>query len=491
MPRIGPRHLLAFLAVLILHTAAAAATLDVTPSTGEIGTEVTALAEGLAPGEEVRLVWHGGAPSWRVEDGAFLGYEVVATETELASGRADADGRARLTFTVPDGFGFLHDLTLERGDERLARQGFFVTPTVTVSPASGPPGTRIRVVMRGLGYRNYELPFQLLYDNAHVGMVTAISTGGTAAFEITATGRPGAHVIQIMRGAFTAPYLNGQQAPTYLAPLGEPFTATFRVTDDQAVLPAPLAAQGLARQPGVQPTTTGPRIWTDHASGRVGEPVTLLGEGLPPDAPLELRWTTVVGNRVSGQGWQESERVLATVRTEDDGTLLHTLATPDDLGGAHDLAVATTDRVLATTTYRIAPGLVSFGTVEIGTVEDPQAGVDGALTVRPGQTLRLQVKGIGWTETENITTVVHDNAYTGYACGFNSQGDVTLLLPVAPQPGWHFLDLYPAIYKGDMGQVRADPFRIPMLNAADHPGDEIPVLRVAYLVVEEEEAAAR
>lgn len=484
MASLGLRYLLACFAVLILQVSAVAATLTLTPAEGEIGAQVTALAEGLTPGDEVRLVWHGGAPSWRVEEGAFLGYEVSATETELASGRADASGRARLSFTVPEGFGFLHDLTLERGEERLARQGFFVKPTVTVSPASGPPGTRIRIVMRGLGYRNYELPFQLLYDNAHVGMVTAISTGGTAEFELTATGTPGSHVIQILRGAFSAPYLNGQQAPTHLPPLDEPFTATFRVTDEEPVRPAPLVEQGLARQPGAQSATTGPRIWTDDASGRVGEPVTLLGEGLPPDAQLELRWSTVVGNRVGGQGWQESERVLATARTEDDGTLRHTFPTPDDLGGAHDLTIANADGALATTSYRIDPGLAAFGTVE-----DPEAGIDGTLAVRPGEALRLQVKGIGWTETENITTVVHDNTYTGYACGFNSQGDVTLLLPAAPEPGWHFLDLYPAIYKGDMGQVQADPFRIPMLNAADHPGDEVPVLRVAYRVVEE--AAAR
>ncbi len=479
MPRVSWRLLPAWL-VLGLHVAVAAATLSLTPALGEVGTEVTAQAEGLAPGEEVRLVWHGGDASWRVEGGAFLGFEVAATETELALGRADGSGRVRLTFTVPEGFGFLHDLTLEGTAERLARQGFFVKPTVTVSPASGPPGTRLHVVMRGLGYRNYELPFQLLYDNAHVGMVTAISTGGTAEFELTMTGGPGEHVIQILRGAFSAPYLNGQQAPTYLPPLGEPFTATVRVTDEEPVRPAPLADQGLARSPAPVPTAVGPRIWTDHASGRVGEPVTVFGEGLPPGASHELRWSTVVGNRVGGQGWQESERVLTTVRTEDDGTLRYVLATPDDLGGAHDLAIANAEGTLATTSYRIDPGLAAFGTVE-----DPLAGAAGTVTVRAGDTLRLQVKGIGWTETENITTLVHDNAYAGYACGFNSQGDVTILLPADPEPGWHFLDLYPAIYKGDMGAVQADPFRIPMLNAADHPGDEVPVLRVAYLVVAE------
>lgn len=32
----------------------------------------------------------------------------------------------------------------------------------------------------------------------------------------------------------------------------------------------------------------------------------------------------------------------------------------------------------------------------------------------------LHLKGVGWTETKRIYHVVYDNAYAGYACGFNT-----------------------------------------------------------------------
>jgi hypothetical protein len=76
---------------------------------------------------------------------------------------------------------------------------------------------------------------------------------------------------------------------------------------------------------------------------------------------------------------------------------------------------------------------------------------------------------VGWTETANIYTVVYDNNYIGYACAFNSQGDVEIFLKASGEPGWHFIDLYPAIYKGK--ETRPLNFRIPQLSYAhDHPG---------------------
>jgi hypothetical protein len=57
-----------------------------------------------------------------------------------------------------------------------------------------------------------------------------------------------------------------------------------------------------------------------------------------------------------------------------------------------------------------------------------------------------------------------DNDYIGYACAFNSQGDVELIMKATGEPGWHFIDLYPGIYKcADIDQHHARfqdaPFR--------------------------------
>jgi hypothetical protein len=90
---------------------------------------------------------------------------------------------------------------------------------------------------------------------------------------------------------------------------------------------------------------------------------------------------------------------------------------------------------------------------------------------------------VGWTETANIYTVVYDNNYIGYACAFNSQGDVEIFLKASGEPGWHFIDLYPAIYKGK--ETRPLNFRIPQLSYAhDHPGEDLPRFRFAFEVTE-------
>ena len=96
----------------------------------------------------------------------------------------------------------------------------------------------------------------------------------------------------------------------------------------------------------------------------------------------------------------------------------------------------------------------------------------------------MHLKGVGWTESANIYTVVYDNSYIGYACAFNSQGDVQIPLEATGDPGWHFIDLYPAIYRGE--EQRPRNFLIPQLTyAADHPGEDLPHFRFAFEVTEE------
>jgi hypothetical protein len=87
-------------------------------------------------------------------------------------------------------------------------------------------------------------------------------------------------------------------------------------------------------------------------------------------------------------------------------------------------------------------------------------------------------------QTANIYTVVYDNSYIGYVCAFNSQGDVEIPLLATGDPGWHFIDLYPAIYRGE--EQRPRNFLIPQLTyAADHPGEDLPRFRYAFEVTEE------
>ena len=38
-----------------------------------------------------------------------------------------------------------------------------------------------------------------------------------------------------------------------------------------------------------------------------------------------------------------------------------------------------------------------------------------------GTPVTIHLKGVGWTEYDNIYVATYDNAYMGYACGFNSR----------------------------------------------------------------------
>ena len=66
-----------------------------------------------------------------------------------------------------------------------------------------------------------------------------------------------------------------------------------------------------------------------------------------------------------------------------------------------------------------------------------------------GTPVTIHLKGVGWTNIDNIyVATYHDNAYMGYACGFNSRGDVVINFTSTGQPGVHLIDLYPGIYEG-------------------------------------------
>ena len=80
-----------------------------------------------------------------------------------------------------------------------------------------------------------------------------------------------------------------------------------------------------------------------------------------------------------------------------------------------------------------------------------------------------------------IDVATYDNAYMGYVCGFNSQGDVIINFNAAGSPGVHLIDFYPGIYQGPDKEQQL--YRLPQLTYADdHPGNKIPALRFAFEV---------
>jgi hypothetical protein len=432
--------------------------LDVTPLHGPIGTQVTVTGNNLPANQDFQLVWRTVKGGWKVADHEYHGrkYEPVAYEIDRV--RSDAAGQFSASFSAPEDFGFSHDIVLQQGDRLFTQVGFSIDMTITISPESGPVGTPITVDVKGVGWRQLFNSWVLLYDNNFTGWISAVTTGGSAKFTIPATGRPGKHLLEVLHGEFTFPYRNMQQNPEPDRPR---WAIPFTITSDLPVLPPSPETQSQAVVRNLSPP--GQLVATPAFSG-VNEPVTVRGEGFAPDENLQLHWSRVIGNRMSGRGWQEATEAIVEGRADSQGRAKFQFNVPDDLGGSHTLSVEST-RGKQTGNFWIKPTALPLD-VNRGPV---------------GTTFRIHLKGVGWSETANIVHVVYDNSYIGYACAFNSQGDIELILQATGEPGWHFIDLYPGIYKGT--EVRPNNFRIPQLTyAADHPGEDLPAFRYAFEV---------
>jgi hypothetical protein len=97
-----------------------------------------------------------------------------------------------------------------------------------------------------------------------------------------------------------------------------------------------------------------------------------------------------------------------------------------------------------------------------------------------GTPVTIHLKGVGWTEYDNLYVATYDNGYMGYACGFNSHGDVVINFTATGEPGTHLIDLYPGIYQGPPTEPQ-QLYRLPQLTyAEDHPGNKIPAIRFTF-----------
>jgi hypothetical protein len=440
--------------------------MNVVPENGPAGTPLTVAAERLPPNQEFQLVWRTVKGSWDVADAEYHGRTYTPVAYEFAKVRSDAAGRLTAKFVAPEDFGFVHDIVLQQPERMFTQTGFSIDMTVKITPESGPLGTPITVEATGIGWRSLFNSWDLLYDNHFTGWMSAVTTGGSAKFTIPATGRPGVHVLEVLHGELTFPYRNMQQNPEPDRPR---WAIPFTVTPGAPVLPRPPVEQ--AQESVRSLPAPGTLVPTPAFSG-IGEPAVVRGEGFEHGKTYRLNWTRVVGSRMTGRGWEESSHPIAQATADHSGRAEFQFKVPDDLGGAHGLWVD------------LGNGEKKTGTYWIKATALPMDVSRGPANT----TFRIHLKGVGWTETANIYHVVYDNDYIGYACAFNSQGDVELIMKATGEPGWHFIDLYPGIYKGT--ETRPNNFRIPQLTyAQDHPGEDLPAFHFAFEVTDADSQA--
>ncbi|MGZ8694409.1 MAG: hypothetical protein ACXWYS_03115, partial [Gaiellaceae bacterium] len=209
-------------------------------------------------------------------------------------------------------------------------------------------------------------------------------------------------------------------------------------------------------------------------AGAVNSKVAVTASGLTPAAPVDLVWSTVVGNRVNCTGtcWSFVSVPLAKGTAAPDGTLSSNIKVPDGLGGWHVIQVMQNGQVKAQVAYFVKRSVVGIS----------------ALKVKAGQPFTIHLKGVGWTQLDNTIAVNYDNSYVGYGCGFNSNGDVVLNLIASGAPGTHLIDMYPLLYTQQPSYANTPYGMVPVLTyAQDLPGlalgYQLPAIRLAIQVV--------
>jgi hypothetical protein len=443
----------------------AVATLDLSyDKPAVVGAAAHATASGLPAGKTVDLTWGSVTGGWVIEDYYhFRGKQYSETTTSLGQFPVDSSGRLQARFAIPEDYGGVHEVIARIDGKPVAQNAINVTQTFALTPASGPVGTPIELKVSGLGWRTMESTWVVNWDNQELGFVSAAGTRGSAVARFRATGPAGDHIVKLYTGWQGQGYLNYEQSPVASLPRPQ---FTFRTTPG-AVQDAAYA-EAYPRQPipKTELRPAGAQLTLAPTQGPVGTPAALTGSGFAPGATMRLVWETSVGSRVSGEGFAPQENELGEVKADAQGRVHRTVPIPDDVGGLHGLVLRNGDEQVAKAHFVIETSIVEIA---------PRSGPAGT-------PVTIHLKGVGWTEYDNIYVATYDNAYMGYACGFNSRGDVVINFTATGEPGTHLIDLYPGIYQGPPTEPQ-QLYRLPQLTYADdHPGNKIPALRFAFEV---------
>lgn len=454
--------------------------LKIEPVKGFVGDSFTIVAPDLPQGQTMEfqwVTWDGGYDTQAVANSVQF-QERTFKQNRISLGRAqsDAQGWVSATFTVPEDFGEVHDIYGVVDGMDVARGGFRIFRNSAISPAEGPLGTPITITVNGLGWKPFESTASVRYDNGYTGFVSAVTTKGSATFQIRAAGAVGPHIIQLTAASPGVPFLNNQQSGTAHIPYMD-LQLTFNVTEDKGLPPDIIQwpeADRVSRDGVAVPKTrllSGISASLEPASGPTLTRSILRASGLPAESEVEIFW--VPGQASDSQGIRSLGQIsLGKAVSSGDGSLSAPVTIPDDWGGWQLVKLAQGSKMLAEVPFYVEQSLVGV---------TPKK-------VKAGETFSVEIKGGGWTELDKGVAVTYDNSYIGYACAATSSGDITMNLVATGAPGTHLIDLYPMIYRHKGTHTPEDwNFELPQLTALwDHPGlalgYRLPAFRLAIEV---------
>lgn len=185
--------------------------LRVAPQRAPAGTPLTVTGEGFPPEQALELIWRTVKGQWKVTIAEYHGREFIPAAYRIATVTSDKAGRISARFVAPEDFGYMHDIVVQQGSRLLTQTAFNLDMAAKIVGASaGPIGTPIEIEVQGIGWRELEGSWVLLYDNKYTGFMSAVTTSGTARFNVPATGHVGLHILEILHTDFGSPYRNTQ-----------------------------------------------------------------------------------------------------------------------------------------------------------------------------------------------------------------------------------------------------------------------------------------
>ena len=286
--------------------------LSTKPDSGVAGRKMTIAGGGLQPNKPVSIVWMTGSVSWtldaRPDSVDYTGRKVDKFGVVLATATTDANGSFLVPLNVPHDFGGIHDIYAVINGLQVSKGGFLLNRQMSISPKRGPIGTPITVHFSGLGYRPLRQRAAMCVGRQATLARHRQVTRGSATFIFRATGPVGRH--RSCSGAGDQfDYLNtrsrrsrGSRSSQFGFTVtkdggGRPLRSSWPVK----VTPTVEADDDDLRTRVAQ--TTGATASLTAASGTGpldGWPVR--APGLAPNAPVQLAFSTVVGNRVNCTG---------------------------------------------------------------------------------------------------------------------------------------------------------------------------------------------
>lgn len=461
-------------------------TLVLSDESGYVGEKLTFHGRNFPTGEQFDIEWRTVEGSW----GVLEAHEIVGpqfrprTET-IATVTTDADGRFDYEWTIPEDYGSFHTVSVcTQGGTTVDQAEFEISPWFELDRTSAELGDSFVVTGYGLGPGVMVNNYQVAWDNTTVGFLTGVQNRGTATAEIRAVGPPGEHILQIWRGYRGMPFLqNNTQSPYGKVADGRKTAWTVDVTEPETepqtawVDPMPEERPLSTHYPELDEATEA-NLSISPEYGQSGTEAIITGTQFEPHTEVDLIWYHHSGHEPQGpdkpplptitaEPWPD---VLPTVETDADGRFQVDVTIPKDIGSTRPITARVGGRDVAVTGFMMQPSIETFS---------PTSGPIGT-------EIEIELTGVGWTQYEMSPLFVYDNGPLGYACGLSDKEEGTTIrtiLQASGQPGWHFIDAYPTIFRMQEEEPEFE------LNAHlsyldNHPMRPVPAFHFAFEVTE-------